>query len=167
VIPLSLPPLRDRPGDIPLLAGYYTRDIAQREQRPCPSITADAMACLEAWSWPGNVRELQNVVERGYLLGDRQRIRQTDLPTPIAAATAAPVPLPSMPSAEDRQASAALDRRDGSAAMPLKDYLTRVEANYIAQAIQAANSNKQRAATLLGVSLTTLYRKLGADARSN
>jgi formate hydrogenlyase transcriptional activator len=68
VFPLHLPPLRERPGDIPLLAKAFTAKIAHRLGRNIDSIPADALRQLERMEWPGNVRELENVIERAVLL---------------------------------------------------------------------------------------------------
>ena len=72
VFPISLPPLRDRKEDIPLLVDFFARSIAEQNDWPAREITADAYAELERYSWPGNVRELRNMVERLLLLADQR-----------------------------------------------------------------------------------------------
>jgi formate hydrogenlyase transcriptional activator len=68
VFPISLPPLRDRPEDIPLLVHFFASKFAQRMKRPIDRIPAEAMDALTRYRWPGNVRELQNLVERAVIL---------------------------------------------------------------------------------------------------
>jgi formate hydrogenlyase transcriptional activator len=70
VFPVAVPPLRDRPGDVPALAGHFARLFAGRHGRPAPRIRAATLAALSAHDWPGNVRELQNLIERAVILTD-------------------------------------------------------------------------------------------------
>jgi DNA-binding NtrC family response regulator len=86
VVPLTLPPLRERPGDIPRLVRYFCDRIAQRERRkPCYPERA-AMLRLEAYSWPGNVRELENVIERAVIYAGDRPVGLDDLPDYLTAA---------------------------------------------------------------------------------
>jgi len=84
VIPIPLPPLRERKEDIPVLAGYFVRRFAAETKKIFSGITADAEAKLVAYPWPGNVRELANVIERAAVLGDGPEITGEDLPLRIA-----------------------------------------------------------------------------------
>jgi len=68
VFPIRIPPLRERPGDIPLLVRYFAEKFARQMQKPVESIPAATMAKLQAWHWPGNVRELENLIERSVIL---------------------------------------------------------------------------------------------------
>ncbi|MBA1739577.1 hypothetical protein G9H31_27525, partial [Escherichia coli] len=68
VFPLELPPLRDRPEDIPLLAKHFTQKMARHMNRAIDAIPTEALRQLMSWDWPGNVRELENVIERAVLL---------------------------------------------------------------------------------------------------
>jgi DNA-binding NtrC family response regulator len=83
VVGLELPPLRERPEDIPLLAQFFARESARRLGRPLLGLAAEARAALLAYAWPGNVRQLANVIERAAVLGDGQVIRLEDLPDEI------------------------------------------------------------------------------------
>jgi DNA-binding NtrC family response regulator len=83
VIPISLPPLRERKEDIPVLAKYFLRRFATETKKTFSIITADAEAKLIAYPWPGNVRELANVIERAAVLGDGPEITGEDLPLRI------------------------------------------------------------------------------------
>ncbi|MFU2220988.1 hydrogenase, partial [Proteus mirabilis] len=68
VFPLELPPLRDRPEDIPLLAKHFTQKMARHMNRSIDAIPTEALRQLMSWDWPGNVREMENVIERAVLL---------------------------------------------------------------------------------------------------
>ena len=78
VLPIRIPPLRERPGDIPLLVRYFTQKFGRRMQRQIESIPAETMKKLSRWHWPGNIRELENFIERSVIL-----TRGTALQTPI------------------------------------------------------------------------------------
>jgi DNA-binding NtrC family response regulator len=80
VITIALPPLRDRTGDVPLLAYHFLRRHGRNRERPLDEIDPDAVALLESYPWPGNVRELQNVIERACALADGPTLRARDLP---------------------------------------------------------------------------------------
>jgi len=173
VIPIQLPPLRDRLEDIPLLVAHFIHEISQRQGIPAPHVSDEVMTLLKAYSWPGNVRELQNAIERACALCDDGVIVLRDLPErvleivaglasrPSAAPAIAPVqplrstaaPVPSVP--EPAQWSADIPP------LQLKEYLRRQEAAYIAQVIEESNGDKEKAAEMLGISMATLYRKLG------
>jgi DNA-binding NtrC family response regulator len=80
VITIALPPLRERAGDVPLLAHHFLRRHGRNRERPLEGIDPEAVALLEAYPWPGNVRELQNVIERACALADGPVVRPRDLP---------------------------------------------------------------------------------------
>jgi len=86
VVTLTLPPLRRRTGDVPLLARHFLASFAHELGRPVSAIDPDALRLLEAHSWPGNVRELRNVIERAVLIAAGPQIRPADLPVGLAAA---------------------------------------------------------------------------------
>ena len=79
VFPIRIPPLRERPGDIPLLVRYFTQKYGRRMQKQIESIPSNAMKKLSSWPWPGNIRELENFIERSVIL-----TRGTALQAPIA-----------------------------------------------------------------------------------
>jgi transcriptional regulator with PAS, ATPase and Fis domain len=87
VVSLRVPPLRERPEDIPLLAAHFTVQSSERTTRPVSGISPDAMALLLQYDWPGNVRELQNAIERAVVLGDSELILTGDLPEAITKRT--------------------------------------------------------------------------------
>ena len=83
VLSIYLPPLRDRPADIPLLVRRFIRDLSAQHERPFPGISAAAMEILVRYSWPGNVRELRNLVESMVVLSHGREIEPDDLPRPL------------------------------------------------------------------------------------
>ena len=94
VFPIRIPPLRERPEDIPLLVRYFAEKFARQMQKPVESIPADSMNRLQMWHWPGNVRELENLIERAVILttGKALQVPLSDMKPPANA-----VPLPSVP----------------------------------------------------------------------
>jgi Nif-specific regulatory protein len=88
VVELEMPPLRNRPQDIPLLANYFASKFGQRGNRRIMGITAEAQARLVSYDWPGNVRELENAIERAVVLGATERILPEDLPESVLEAQA-------------------------------------------------------------------------------
>jgi formate hydrogenlyase transcriptional activator len=74
VIPIRIPPLRERPEDIPLLVRYFTQKYARRMQKKIESVSAVSMRKLARWRWPGNVRELENLVERAVVLSRGEKL---------------------------------------------------------------------------------------------
>jgi len=86
VVPIRVPPLRERVGDIPLLARHFLGQAAVKFQKPVSKIAPEALACLQASLWPGNVRELENAIERAVILAADDTLRVQDLPAEIALA---------------------------------------------------------------------------------
>jgi formate hydrogenlyase transcriptional activator len=90
VVPIAVPPLRERGGDIPLIAEHYARHYASKLGKRVTGLSPSALAALEAYPWPGNVRELQNVVERAVILASGELLQPADLELPgVAAPTCA------------------------------------------------------------------------------
>jgi len=133
VVPLELPPLRERPGDVAMLASHLVGQLAARHRVTASPLEADALAALERHDWPGNVRELRNVLERALVVRGGAPIRVQDL---ALAAPGSPagggVPL-------DRDAR---------------------EREAVLEALRRAGGNREEAARLLGVSVRTLYYRL-------
>jgi DNA-binding NtrC family response regulator len=139
-ISVTLPPLRERVIDIPLLAQHFLREFGGATP---PTLTDDAVAALEAYPWPGNVRELRNVIERAVLLANGGEIGPHDLPLapgPMATNGSAP---PSPVEADGRQMS-----------------LSDLEKRHIESVLKRSNWHQGRAAAQLGISSKTLYRKI-------
>ena len=91
VIPIVMPPLRERREDIPLLAAYFSSKHGKKCGRRMMGISPEARNCLENYDWPGNVRQLENVIERAVVLGEQNLIRAEDLPDEIVDSAASPV----------------------------------------------------------------------------
>ncbi len=161
VIPIELPPLRDRQGDVPLLVHHFVREIAKRNGMPTPTIADDVVAVLQAYRWPGNVRELQNAMERACALCDDGKIALQDLPERLSQGAAGhganPATIDS-PLAE--KIAGAAQRTAGQPVLSLRRYLQQQEIGYIEQVVGANGGDKDKAAIALGISMATLYRKL-------
>ena len=146
VIPLLLPPLRERVDDIPLLVEHFIGKISAAQQKPVRGITPDAMEVLMGYRWPGNVRELENVIERVITLMDTPEIRAEDLPTYVRSDIA------------DRAVSgpAGLLTTDagGAAVLPWADYEKRI----IAHAMEHCGTFNA-AAKALGITHKTVAAK--------
>jgi Nif-specific regulatory protein len=140
VVSLELPPLRDRGGDIALLAEHFLREFCRRAGRRPPKFTAAARKRLESHTWPGNVRELRNLMERLAYLSSGDRIEPEDLAfilSPVAGA----------PSIVD-------------AGLNLNDATHQFQEQYIQRSIERARGNVSQAAKVLGVHRSNLYRKM-------
>jgi DNA-binding NtrC family response regulator len=143
VIPIRLPPLRDRRDDIPLLAQHFLEKYGGDAKH---LLAQSAMRRLMAYSWPGNVRQLENAVERAVALGaGRQQIEATDLPPEIQA-----TPEPTT--------SPAVDFPDEGLDLPA--YLSSIERDLIQRSLERTGGNRNRAAELLRIKRTTLVEKL-------
>jgi two-component system response regulator FlrC len=142
VFPLTVPPLRERKGDIPLLAKHFAQRSAARNGLTAPDVTPEALQLLESRSWRGNVRELENSVERAVLIAGGQTLEPRHFhvddapPLPVQPAASAPVPVSGMGS------------------------LWEMERDLIMKTLGAMNGNRTHAAKVLGISLRTLRNKL-------
>jgi len=150
VIPVEIPPLRERKTDIPVLTEYLLRKICRLEQVPLRSLAAGAMMRLFDHSWPGNIRELENVLERAVALsGDRILLTERDfdllesdyIKDPGFAAPEVDCELP-----------------DGG--LDYEKTVSRFEWNLLSQALRKAGGNKKAAAEMLGLKRTTLAAKV-------
>ncbi|MEK7684015.1 MAG: sigma-54 dependent transcriptional regulator [Verrucomicrobiota bacterium] len=181
VIPIPLPPLRERTDDIPLLISHFLRDkVHPRNGKPY-QMTRQSVEVLCAHNWPGNVRELENAIERACALCEDNILQVTDLPPAL------------LRYASRESGETVLETRDGSPPSslvvlsdalypltfteaqtvrlnsepaspqqlgPLKSYLRDQELGYLNRALSFTGGDKDKAAQLLGISLATLYRKL-------
>ncbi|MCH9685429.1 MAG: sigma 54-interacting transcriptional regulator [Deltaproteobacteria bacterium] len=150
VIHTELPPLRDRTDDIQPLVEHFAAALGEEIGRRIERIAADALSALQRYRWPGNVRELRNVVERALVLGDGPVLELDDLPPELVHAAPTGV--------------------GPAAATPVVDpgkirTLAELEREAIDAALTATGGNKARAAALLGIDRTTLYRKLKDHAK--
>lgn len=138
VIDLELPPLRERRGDIPMLVRHFIGRTARLHDRPVKEIDEAAIRILSAYDWPGNIRELQNVIERAFVLGD-SAILPADLPAKMTSRS---------------------DVRAFTAESDVPPTLDDVERKYVMDVMRSVENDKAKAAGILGIDLSTLYRKL-------
>lgn len=134
VIPILVPPLRERKDDIPLLASYFLQKINQEKRREITGFSPEVMEILLAHSWPGNVRELENVIEHAVIVAKQEKILAKDLPQSLLQ-----TPLP-----EQQQAAS------------LRDF----ERSLILKTLEETHWNKHRAAKLLKINRSSLYGKM-------
>jgi len=155
VLPVRVPPLRERRADIPALVEALGEDMALRSGEAPPELTPDALALLAAQHWRGNIRELRNVLEQVTMRSDSQRIDAAQLERILREAgqekIAPPEPLP----------SAAPGSAEGAALLrPLAQQVAELERRAIAAAMAATGGNKLATSRLLGISRATLYERL-------
>jgi len=134
VFQIPVPPLRERLDDLPDLARHFVRISAQKIGRPSPTISAAYHEALQHYHWPGNVRELKNVIERSVILNEGPTLSPDTLPHPF----------------KQNPAHSNTELLE----------LAELEKRHILQVLDRAGGNKTEAARLLGVAITTLYRKL-------
>src|ERR1044071_161593 len=170
VVPLQIPPLRKRTGDIPLLVSHIIKKFNERLKKTISGIADDALAALEAHSWPGNIRELENVLERTILFTKGDRIERADLQLAGASEpghahgtpASGPIPLPTGPIAT--MADDDDDDGAGSQSGSLKDIVraetSRVERELIVKALDETGGNVTQAARLLKISRKSLQMKM-------
>jgi DNA-binding NtrC family response regulator len=143
VVPLQIPPLRQRPEDVAALAAHFLRPGRRK-------LTADAIAALQRYSWPGNVREMENLLQRISVLKPQGELGEADLPPQVRGAkplsAAPPPPLPS----------------DG---LDLRAVLGELEDRLIREALERSGGNRNQAALSLGIKRTTLVEKLRKMSR--
>ena len=142
VVRVTMPPLRARKEDIPLLVRSFLRHFSKADEKPVLDITADAMNTLLVYDWPGNVRELRTAIEHGVVMANGPKVTVRDLPRAIREAA---------------ETSAGAISISGTA-NPLD--LAETEKRLITQALASTGGNITAAATQLGISRRTLHRKL-------
>jgi DNA-binding NtrC family response regulator len=133
VVPLSLPPLRERPEDIPMLADFLVRKHATKLNKPIAGISDDALQALVRYRWPGNIRELENVLERAVIIASNDALTLRDLPVDVAG------PIPSVESSGG--------------------VMEAMERTLIEKVLVECGWNKSKAAKRLGIGRRTLYAK--------
>jgi two-component system, NtrC family, response regulator PilR len=139
VIPVALPPLRERREDIPLLAEHFLQKFARQMEKDMHGISGEAVALLAAHHWPGNIRELENAMERAVALERTPVILPESLPGPIRLGTASEPAAPQVQTLPET-------------GFDLEQHVKQVERTYIAQALSRAGGVQVRAAELLGMS---------------
>jgi DNA-binding NtrC family response regulator len=138
VVEINLPPLRDRAGDVPLLAQSFLREFARENDKPVTDFTVDALQLMLHYAWPGNVRELRTAVEHAVVLSRGEKITARDLPASLRAGPAGATP----------------------AAKPNALTLKEAEQQLIERALKETGGNRTLAARKIGMSRRTFHRKL-------
>ena len=158
VLPLRVPPLRERRQDIPALLEVLADDLAQHSGVPVPELSRAALALLGAQDWRGNIRELRNVLEQATLRSDTPSI---DAPLVAQVLTESGVALPALvPGSVALQGPAAPPRYAEAQLRPLAAQVAELEQQAIRAALLQTGGNKAAAAKLLGISRATLYERL-------
>lgn len=138
VVPIHLPPLRERKEDIPSLLSFFLKDLNVMFQKSFTAVSPEAMACLQAYDWPGNIRELRNTVEKAVLLGSGHTIQVDHLPDEVRLAAPHGAGLPCPPGGT----------------------LELLEREHISQVLSEAGWNQSKAAGMLGIHRNTLRNKM-------
>jgi DNA-binding NtrC family response regulator len=154
VVPIRLPALRERTGDIPLLADHFLAKFNERLRKKVEGVDADATEVLVQYPWPGNIRELENVIERAVLFCDETKLHAKDLPPDVRGIPViANVPLPEA----DLHAALA---GEGGLKEHVKVAMSRLEKELVSRALQQTNGNVTHAARLLKISRKGLQLKM-------
>jgi DNA-binding NtrC family response regulator len=144
VVPVHVPPLRERREDILDLVRHFVRKHAAALEKEAAEVSAAAMDTLEAHDWPGNIRELENIIERAVVLTEGGVIEMSALPRDLV----------------QRSATTTVQAEETGAILPLKKALEEPERQIILRAIEYAGGNRDEAAKLLGINRSTLFYKL-------
>ena len=155
VVQIELPPLRERREDIGLLASYFLDRAAKRNGRERLRFSPEAEGLLERYDWPGNVRELENAVEHAVTVAEQAAVRPGDLPMAVRSPRMLPRAVAEAPAAEARGTAPAdaADERDAWS-------LAQGEAEHMRRVLARHRGNATAAARQLGISRTTMWRKL-------
>lgn len=148
VIPIEVPTLRSRPEDIGVLADYFLKRHSERTGTATPEIDKYARRLLEGYSWPGNVGELQNAMERARAFAEDGRIRPVDLPPKVTQKIEI--------TDEDQKTTHHLPIGSN-----LSDFVRKQEKMFIRETLKYNGGSREKTASMLGVSIATLYRKMG------
>jgi transcriptional regulator with GAF, ATPase, and Fis domain len=158
VVPLHIPPLRERREDIPLLVEHIVRKFNERLKKQVGGVTPEALDRLRAYPWPGNIRELENVLERTLLFCDAPQIRLDDLPHELSAqhaSSSAPPPPSPLPTGERPAMTGPTSLKD-----IVRAETERVERELIMRALDETSGNVTQAAKLLKISRKSLQMKM-------
>jgi two-component system response regulator AtoC len=147
VVRITMPPLRERKDDIPLLVHSFVRHFARANEKSIVDLTPEAMNALLTYNWPGNVRELRTAIEHGVVMATGPKITMRDLPPAVRQTAGAPLPRGISPAKAFGPKSSPLDLRE-------------TEKKLIMQALATTNGNVTAAAKKLGISRRTLHRKI-------
>jgi DNA-binding NtrC family response regulator len=165
VVRIPLPPLRERPDDIPLLVNYFLEKNARELQRPPKSVAASVIKMLEKYHWPGNVRELENAIRRAHVMAKSDAILLSDLPPEISGQGAGGALIPAVAGVAGEAATsdaAVLARQlfQWARRDPKLKVIPAVERELVIQALKETNNNQVHAAKLLGITRATLRKRI-------
>ena len=149
VIPINVPSLRNRKTDIPLLVDYFLDRYATMTSTDKKAVDKYAQDLLDQYKWPGNVSELQNTIERACAFAEDNRIRPADLPSKITQ---------KVEITDDENDQMVLQLPIGSS---LSDFIKKQERVFIRETLKYNEGSREKTASMLGVSIATLYRKMG------
>ncbi|MEM7384947.1 MAG: sigma 54-interacting transcriptional regulator, partial [Verrucomicrobiota bacterium] len=155
IIPITMPPLRSRKDDIPLLAGHFLKNYAKATNSRVSEIDKYALQLLTNYSWPGNVGELQNAIERACTFSEDSRIRPADLPPKVTQ---------KIEITDEENEKLKYQLPIGS---KLSDYIKKQEKIFIQETLKYNEGSREKTASMLGVSIATLYRKMGLKLERN
>jgi len=169
VIPISLPPLRDRPGDIPLLAHRFAVRTAAEMKKEIKGLAPETVEMLQRYEWPGNVRELQHAIERAVILSPDAMLQPGAFDSQrfgLSSRGTGPTPLRTYPAAMYSADNAGTPLPPGAVVLTSLD-VNDAESKLIARAMETSGGNRTRAAELLGMSVRTLRNKLNGTGRED
>ncbi len=151
VVPLKIPPLRERREDIKPIVEHFLKDLAERTDGKVKSIEPAAVEFLEKYNWPGNLSELRNAIERACAFAEGDRIKPSDLPTKVTQQIEVPTP----------------SANTGITKLPigstLDEFIKSQERVFIQETLKYNSGSREKTASMLGVSIATLYRKMGVN----
>jgi len=145
VVPITIPPLRGRRSDIPVLAGHFLRKLRERTNARVSRISEEALQRLKAYEWPGNVRELENIMERALVLAEGDVLEEDDLPF--------------LPPGQGPDTTL-IDASFPPEGLDLNHAVESIEERLLRKALEQAKGVKAEAARLLGIKASALYYKL-------
>jgi transcriptional regulator with PAS, ATPase and Fis domain len=160
VLPIRVPPLRERSEDIRALLEVLGEDVAVRSGMPAPDLTADALALLEAQPWRGNIRELRNVLEQATMRSDTPRIEVSQIEAVLRESGLEPLEPQTNPERGRGAGVKATITPEDALLRPLSDQVAELESRAIATAMRVHGGNKAAVAKALGISRATLYARL-------
>lgn len=151
VVPLKIPPLRERREDIKPLVDHFLKEIADRLGGRPVAVDNYALEFLEKYPWPGNISELRNAVERACAFAENNKVKPADLPAKVTQQIEVPT----------------TNSKNGTTQLPigstLDDFIRGQERLFIQETLKYNNGSREKTASMLGVSIATLYRKMGLN----
>jgi DNA-binding NtrC family response regulator len=151
VVPLKIPPLRHRREDVKPLVEHFLKELAERTDDKAKTIDPTAIEFLEKYTWPGNVSELRNAIERACAFAENDRVKPSDLPAKVTQQIEVPTP----------------SSCEGITKLPigstLDDFIKGQERVFIQETLKYNSGSREKTASMLGVSIATLYRKMGLN----